>query len=175
MQQNRYRRIFWRACAALVMISFTAAAGETHRPKLAILPVEINDTSGEMAAPDSHDRMLAALTAFLTERIGQSNLYALVPQARVAEAVQAVNSGTYLRSCNGCELDIARKAGADQVMIAWIWKVSSLVLTLHIEIKDVGSGRSLYRRVFDFRGDNETAWKRAADYMAGTLAEPSTN
>lgn len=175
MQQNRYRRIFWQACAALVVASFTAAAGEAHRAKLAILPVEINDTSGEMGTPESHDGMLGDLTAFLTERIGQSNLYALVPQVRVTEAVQAVNSGTYLRDCHGCELDIARRAGADQVMVAWIWKVSTLVLTLHIEIKDVASGRPVYRRVFDFRGDNETAWKRAVDYMIGTLVPASTN
>jgi hypothetical protein len=123
---NRYLRGLWHALTtvALVVSSVVAIAGEAPRPKLAILPLEINDTSGEVGTSgERQERMLEALTNFLGERIGRTGLYDVIPQSRVAEAVRAVNSGTYLRSCNGCELDIGRRAGAEQVMIGWIWKV----------------------------------------------------
>ena len=107
--------------------------------------------------------MLAALTRFVGERIAGAGTYTVIPQPRVDEAVAAVNSGTYLRNCNGCELDIARRAGADRVMIGWFWKVSTLLGTLHIEIKDASSGKTVYARVFDFRGDTEAAWQRAVE------------
>ena len=90
-------------------------------------------------------------------------------QARVAKAVAAANPGTYLRGCNGCELDIAKSVGADAVMIGWFYKMSTLVGTLHVVIKDVATGKVIYAHVFDFRGDNEKAWKRAADYMVKGL------
>ena len=113
--------------------------------------------------------MLAALTRIVGEKIDAAHVYNVVPEQRVATPVAAANSGTFLTNCNGCELDIGRKAGADQVMIGWIYKVSTLVGSLHIEIKNVASGKTTYARVFDFRGDNETAWQRAADYMVRTF------
>jgi len=161
---------------AAALSCVTAARADEHPLQtLAILPFEIQDTSGEAGSPGGHDAMLAALTRIVGEKIEAAHLCKVVPQALVAKAVAAANSGTFLRNCNGCELDIARRAGADQVMIAWIYKMSSLVLTLHIQIKDVASAKQTYVRVFDFRGDNETAWQRAADYMVGTLRKTNGN
>ena len=162
---------------ALFVIGLAAAssfiaisrAGERAPQTLAILPFEIEDTSGEVGAPSRHDAMLAGLTRIMGEKIEAGHLYEVVPQSRVTDAVAAVNPGTFLRNCNGCEFDIARRAGADHVMIGWIYKVSTLVGSLHIEIKDVASGKTTYARAFDFRGDNETAWQRAADYMVRTV------
>jgi Protein of unknown function (DUF2380) len=157
---------------ALALGAAAGASAEERAPQtLAILPFEIDDTSGEVGSPHRHDAMLAALTRIVGERIEAAHLYKVVPPALVDKAVAAENSGTYLRDCNGCELSIARRAGADRVMIGWIFKMSSLVLTLHIAIKDVATGKQLYARAFDFRGDNETAWRRAADYMVGALAK----
>jgi hypothetical protein len=146
-----------------------AVAGDT-RPALAVLPFEINDTSGEVGTSARHEPMLGALTAFVGDRLAASSLYSVVQKEKVAAAIAVTNSGTYLRNCNGCELDIARRAGADQVMIGWIWKVSTLIGTLHIEIKDVATGRTTYAHVFDFRGDNDKAWQRAVDYMVAGLS-----
>ena len=116
-------------------------ADERAPQTLAILPFEIRDTSGESGSPDKHNAMLAALTRIVGEKIEAAHVYKIVPEQRVATAVAAANSGTFLTNCNGCELDIARSAGADQVMIGWIYKVSTLVGSLHIEIKDVASGK----------------------------------
>ncbi|MGZ5852247.1 MAG: DUF2380 domain-containing protein, partial [Hyphomicrobium sp.] len=159
---------------ALFVIGLAAAssfitigrADEPASQTLAILPFEMRDTSGESGAPDRHNAMLAALTRIVGEKIEAAHVYNVVPEQRIATAVAAANSGTFLTNCNGCELDIARSAGA---MIGWIYKVSTLVGSLHIEIKDVASGKRTYARVFDFRGDNEAAWQRAADYIVGTM------
>ena len=154
---------------ALFVIGLAAASSfiaigraDEHAPQtLAILPFEIRDTSGESGSPDRHNAMLAALTRIVGEKIEAAHVYKVVPEQRVATAVAAANSGTFLTNCNGCELDIARSTGADQVMIGWIYKMSTLIGSLHIE--------TTYARVFDFRGDNEAAWQRAADYMVGTM------
>lgn len=156
-----------------VFLALPALAGAS-RPTLAVLPFEINDTSGEVGGPARHDEMLSRLTTFISDKLTAANLYDVVPEERVAAAVKEVDPGTFLRACNGCELDIARRAGADLVMIGWFWKVSTLIGTLHIEIKDVATGRTVYQRVFDFRGDNDKAWERAAAYMVRTLKAAGT-
>ncbi len=144
-------------------------AGEADLPRLAVLPIEIEDTSGEAGAADRHDAMLASLTRFISEAIAAAGIYDVVDPARVKQAVEAENPGTYLRACNGCEFDIANSVGADRVMIGWLFKMSTLVLSLHVVIKDVATGNIIYAKTFDFRGDNEKSWKRAADYMVKAI------
>ncbi|MEI9900430.1 MAG: DUF3280 domain-containing protein [Hyphomicrobium sp.] len=171
MENKERNWCFGLAVAALIATSVLARAEPLPRQSLAVLPFEINDTSGEVGPTSRHEEMLARLTSFVGERIAKAGLYDTVPAARVASAIAEVNPGTYLRSCNGCELDIARRAGADAVLIGWFWKVSTLIGTLHVEIKDVASGRTVYAHVFDFRGDNDKAWQRAADYMVSSLSK----
>ncbi len=49
--------------------------------------------------------------------------------------------------------------------------MSSLVLTLHIVVKDTVTGKIVFARAFDFRGDNERAWRHAAGNFVRSLAQ----
>jgi hypothetical protein len=49
--------------------------------------------------------------------------------------------------------------------------MSILVLTMHIEVKDVKSEKILISKAYDFRGDNEKAWLRAAKFMVRDLGK----
>lgn len=77
----------------------------------------------------------------------------------------------YLHRCNGCELDLGRSLGADVVVVPWIFRVSNLILTLHCEVRDVRTGAVLFKRGLDFRGDNDTAWDRAIQYLVRELRD----
>ena len=57
------------------------------------------------------------------------------------------------------------------MLIGWVYKVSTLVLTLHIDIKDVETGKPVYARVFDFRGDNERAYAHAVKILVRSLTQ----
>lgn len=171
------RRLVVAAVLAAVLVSFNGAPAPAEpRQSLAVLPFEIEDNSGEAGGPGRHEAMLAGATRAVADKLAQSGLYRIVPETEVAAAIAAVDTGTYLRACNGCELDIAKRAGADRVMVGWLFKMSTLVLTLHVVIKDAATGEIVYARAFDFRGDNEKSWRRAADYMVAALARArSTN
>jgi hypothetical protein len=95
----------------------------------------------------------------------------VVPQAEINKAVNDAQLGTYIHTCNQCEYDLAKTVNGDKVMVGWIYKMSILVLTLHIEVKDVESEKTLISKAYDFRGDNEKAWLRAAKYMVRDLGE----
>ena len=163
--------------ATLAIIAATAICARSDRAyadpaslqTLAVLPFEIEDTSGEVGPADRHDAMLSRTTALVRDELAAAQLYRVVPGNLTDEAVAAVNSGTFLRRCNGCEIDIAKRLGARYVLIGWIYKVSTLVLTLHIDIKDVTTGKPVYARVFDFRGDNERAYAHAAKTLVRSL------
>ncbi len=166
---------FTKFASIAFLIAFPELASDGARAeyphRLAILQFQIEDNTLEAGAPQWHETSLQKLTKIVGATVSNAALYHVVPQSAVDEATAATDPGTALHQCNGCELDIARKVGADRVMVGWIYKMSLLVMALHVEIKDVETGTTVYRRVLDFRGDNEASWNRAATYMVRTLQE----
>jgi hypothetical protein len=159
--------------AALAMLATTPsrAAEPATLKTLVVLPFEIQDTSGEVGPADRHDAMLSRLTTLVRNEIAFGQSYRVEPKNLTDQAVDAVNAGTFLRGCNGCEIDIAKRLGADYVLVGWIYKVSTLILALHIDVKDVMTGNTIWARVFDFRGDNEHAYAHAARAVVRSLTE----
>jgi hypothetical protein len=139
--------------------------------KIAVLPFEIVDNTPVPGGEARNQQMLQKLTQFITDTIRDEGIFQVVPHASVQQVVDNADLGTYIRNCNRCEYDLAREMKSDKVMTGWIYKMSILILTMHIEIKDVGSEKILIKKAYDFRGDNEKAWLRAAKYMLRDLRQ----
>jgi hypothetical protein len=159
------------AALTLLATTLSGAAQPSMHKTLVVLPFEIQDTSGEVGPADRHTAMLSRLTTLVRNEIAFGQSYRVEPKNLTDQAVAAVNAGTFLRGCNGCEIDIAKRLGANYVLVGWIYKVSTLILALHINVKDVLTGKTIYARVFDFRGDNEQAYAHAARAVARSLTE----
>ena len=78
----------------------------------------------------------------------------IVDPAPVAAEVAGVSP---LRGCNGCELELGRKLGADFVAVGWVQKVSNLILNLNC------------RSATSTGGDS---WRPAASTSAATPTTP---
>ncbi|MCU7930791.1 MAG: DUF3280 domain-containing protein [Candidatus Thiodiazotropha sp. (ex Codakia rugifera)] len=159
-------------CCVLLIPELSMAS---EKEKLVILPLEIIDNIPGPGSEERNEQMLKKLTAFIGEKIKAHELFEVVAQNRVDDLVSAAQLGTKIHNCNLCEFDLARQAGGDKVMIGWIYKMSLLILTLHIEIKDVSGEQTIIRKAYDFRGDNEYAWSRAAKYMVRDLQSMMAN
>ena len=61
----------------------------------------------------------------------------------------------YLRGCNGCELKLARRLGAQFAGIGWVQKVSNLILNINLQVRDVTSGRLTHAGTVDIRGNTD--------------------
>ena len=155
--------------ALLVCAQFALAAtpdGSAQLPRLVILDVEI---TGDLGGPElvaQHDARLKMASAVLRENISRAGLYRVVDPSPAQDLINQLESQyRYLHDCNGCDLDVGRRLEADQVLVAWVNRVSGLILTLTYEIHDVATGNITARKTFDFRGDNDAAWKRAIEYL----------
>ena len=156
----------------------TSSAGAVPSPsphtRLAVLDVEL---SGDLGGPElaaEHEVRLQMATVWLREALQRSDLFQLVDNVAAQDVISRLRSQQrYLHDCNGCDLEVGRKLEADQVLVAWVNRVSGLILTLSYEIHDVATGQIAARKSFDFRGDNDTAWKHAIDYMVRDLKEQS--
>jgi hypothetical protein len=168
-------------CAAATLLVFLAldaflpahfaAAESSHRIKLLVLDLELVGDLSDASLAGTHAERIRSVSKLLRQELSQLPTYEVVDAAPVKEHIDSLRALQYLHKCNGCEIDVALELGADQVLVAWVHRVSQLILSLTYEIREVPSGRPLKRKAFDFRGDNDTGWSRAVTYMVKDLAQ----
>jgi hypothetical protein len=161
-----------------VLLTEPSSAADTHeqalQPKLVVLDIELTGDLGGPQLTGEHQTRLRMESGQLREQLRQSGLYTLVDTAPAQDLISTLASQqAYLHDCNGCDLDIGRRLGADQVLVTWVNRVSGLILTLTYEFHDVASGQIVGRKSYDFRGDNDSAWTHAIKYMVRDLKETS--
>jgi hypothetical protein len=166
-------RWFREAAIGLALIACAVATNAASPSKLVVLDVEL---SGDLGGPElaaEHEARLDLASTRLRESLSRSGLYQIVDNGPAQKSLDELKSRyRYLHDCNGCDLDLGRQLGADQVLVAWVDRVSGLILSLTYEIHDVATGQITARKSFSFRGDNDTSWTHAIDYMVRDLAVP---
>lgn len=76
----------------------------------------------------------------------------------ISGLVPEIEAAAPLSECNGCEVDLARKSGADIVFLGTIEKVSDTVLNLQLLELEVGSGAVKRRMSAVIQGNTDDAW-----------------
>jgi hypothetical protein len=147
------------AISALVGMASAAVADEP-RPT-AVFPVELADTSGEGPKPGQPERLELA-TDTLVQALERTGRYRAVDLAPFAEAV-AATAPRY--DCAGCWLEVARESGAELAVIAVVHKVSTLVSTVSIWVADLETDTYVARAQGQLRGETDTAYVRAIDFL----------
>lgn len=150
---------------ALACLVATAVHAGTP-PSLLVLGFELIDEQADVTPFPEAEARLAAATERIAQGLAAAGLYRVVDPAPIAADIRAANASNYsLLDCKGCELELARKLGTERVLLGWVQRVSNLILNLNIEVRDVASGRTLFNKSADMRGNNDRSWQRAADFV----------
>ena len=116
---------------------------------------------GAMPAQAPHDRArLGRLDAQLVVTLERSGQY-----APIAVPVDPAWPGAWI--CGGCELEAARRAGAQVAVTGWVRTVSELVFAINVVVRDVATGEVVAAGSVDVRGDTDDSWTRG---LAGLLS-----
>ena len=150
------------ACASPRAEAGAAAPPAPPSRSLVVLDLEL---SGDLGGPEfeaEHAARLTSESARLRSDLASAGVYRMVDTAPAQH------------DCNGCDLDVGRELGADLVMVAWVDRVSGLILTLTYEIHEVQTAQIIARKSYDFRGDSDIAWNHAIDYMVRDIKREMT-
>ncbi len=166
------RRAIWSRLrsGALGLLLGAAAALDGHAaetpPTIAVLPIKLLDTSGEPTdqAPQ-HGVRLARMADDLAADLTRTGRYrATVLPAAVLE-----------RDCPtgkaACLLEAARRQGAALVFVGVVHKSSTLILQIWARLADVHTGRDVFSRDLNFRGDTDEAWQRAETFLVAQIRD----
>ncbi|MGJ0506628.1 MAG: DUF3280 domain-containing protein [Methylocystis sp.] len=156
--------------------AMAAETGARTGKRLLLLDFEIIDTSGEPVdqRADHARRLLDARNA-IAAGLAARGTYEIAERAPIQAEIDEILRKTYFRTCNGCEIALARKVGADLVMTGVVNKVSTLILSMGVSIARVSSGELVYHQGFDFRGDNDASWARATKFFTERIARDPVN
>ncbi len=143
------------------MLAVVCSGSALAAQRLAVFDVEIYDTSGEGVHADLDER-LARISGELREGLAASADYELVDLTPAADRIEALG---HIWGCNGCEATIAREFGAATYVTTLIHKVSTLILSIRIQIHDAQTGAVTAVAVADIRGDNDRAWSHGVRWL----------
>ncbi len=149
--------------AACFMAMAQSAAMAAMRA--AVFDVELIDTSTEGAyygIREDQTKRLALLGETLRQKLREKGLYEIVD---VAPAAEAIAKSQKLSDCEHCAVDIAKSLDADVAIVAYVQKVSNLILNINIQILDVKTGRTLLLTSADIRGNTEESWLRGLNWL----------
>jgi hypothetical protein len=165
-------RIGFRLTALMwLFLATLPAPADQPLKKLLALDFELIDEQKDFVAFPEKDARLAMVSQQLRDGFMEHDLYDVVDSTPVAQLIRTEAERQSLLDCNGCELDIARKAGAERVLLGWVQKVSNLILNLNIEVRDVRTGEIVLRKSVDLRGNTDQSWRRAVDFLIRDMVE----
>ena len=145
---------------ALLFVS----CGPTVTQSVAVFDFELIDTSLEGAIRgarlDEQER-LARLSDQLRQRLRDSGRLSLVDITPIASEAQASN----LQACGGCDIQLARRIGAELAITGTVQKVSNLILNMNIYVRDASSGATIAAMSADMRGNTDETWSRTLDWL----------
>ena len=159
------------ALSAMVYPQVTSAAEGGNKTKLLVLDLELVGDLTDSSRASEHEQRIRQVSNLLRKELSELPAYEVVDLAPAKEHMEQLRATQYLHKCNGCEIDLAQEVDAELVLVAWVHRVSQLILSITYEIREVPSGRPIKRKAFDFRGDNDTGWSRAVTYLVADLAQ----
>lgn len=142
-------------------------------PKVAVFDFELADSSleGEKNGPQKDEQArLILISDQVRKGLAGSGKFAVVDISPVNTAAHNSN----LQACGECDVDFARKLGADLAITGVVRKVSTLILSLIIYVRDARTGQQVTAMSADFRGNTDESWTRTASFLLrNRLLEPN--
>ncbi len=167
-------RIGWLIVASLVALSSPTRAqpsGEASKaspnnasPKVAVFDFELADSSleGEKNGPQAAEQArLLRISEQVRNGMAESGKFAIVDIRPVVTAAHNSN----LQACGGCDVDLAKQLDADLAVTGVVRKISTLILSMIIYVRDARTGQLVTAASADFRGDTDESWSRTASFL----------
>ena len=164
--RNRARAVLTMLFAVGALSPQSGGAQAAAPLAVAVADFDYFDTSGEVADQSKeHQARVASFAQLLRANLADGSDYRVVPIECPDRPCTANTMSQELF------IAAARRAGARLVVYGGIRKMSTLIQWGEIQLLDLEAERLLMRRTVTFRGDNDAAYRHAADFVGNTLKE----
>ncbi len=151
-----------RFLTGLMLILFAQVA--SGQEKIAFFGMQLLDDSMQTAVKGDNDDEQARLVMLdeIVEKAFAEHGYELVDLAPVQADLERVLNPA---KCNQCDTRMAAKLGADYSLVGEVQKVSNLILSMNLQMRDAKTGEMIKGRVVDIRGNTDQSWQHGMRYI----------
>jgi hypothetical protein len=153
------------AAAWTVLAVWPSEAAEPGVVKIAVFDFALDDRSAGrgIVAPDAIDtENLQKSTEEARRLLAASGRYGIVDASAAADEVTSAGG---IQHCNGCEVPLAAKLGADQSMVGVFTRVSRTEYTLQILVRDAQTGAVVANASTGLRMGANYSWPRGVKWL----------
>jgi hypothetical protein len=152
---------------AFLVLSVCLCAAPAHAvTRAAVFPFDFHDAEqdGQLIPQyNSEDLRRLKLIADELKRLMQKDgKYAVVDLSSREKEVQ---TAAPFNQCNGCEVPIAKEAGADIAVTGYVDKVSGALINLAIVARDTKTGELTKTMSASINGNNDDLWLHGVRYL----------
>lgn len=151
--------------------SASAFAVDKHNMQTIVMDIEITGDSSVTGDKKDNTEKIKKFSEHLRQELHDKAAFDVVNTTEALQAVSQLHTEDKVVNCNGCAVSLAEEHGAGLVMVPYVFRMSHLISTLHIEVKDVETGILIKKKAFDFRGNTDQAWQRAIKYAVRDLKD----
>jgi hypothetical protein len=160
-------------CVGLAGVFVTGAVPARAEPvSIAVLNCGLIDDNAAYNDADTNRAQAARIEMVsntVRAQLDASQRYRVADNSRAAELIARLGATQDLTSCDDCARQVGRALGVEQVGVCWVQKVSNLILNLNLRVEDVASGKTVFQRSVDIRGNTDLSWRRGATALVGLL------
>ncbi len=153
--------------AALIGVAAVAPATPVFAAqKAAVFPFDLRDVQqeGEVVPqlnPDDLKR-LKLVADELKSLMENSGNYEVVDLSSMAKEVETASP---FNKCNGCEADLAKRAGAEIAVTGFVDKISDALISLQVFARNAQTGELTKSMSAEVRGNTDELWLHGIRYL----------
>jgi hypothetical protein len=163
-----------RKHAVAVCLAAAAAHAVAAPQTIAVLDCTLIDDNAAYNDAETNriqQARIGMISDTLRSQLRERQLYTVADNAPAQDMIAKFGATQDLNACNGCELEVGRKLGVERVGVCWVQKVSNLIININLRIEDVATGKAVFQRSVDIRGNTDLSWQRGVKALAERLAE----
>lgn len=134
--------------------------------KAAVFPFDFHDPQqdGELIPQNDPEdlRRTQLVTDELKLLMGKDSKYQVVDLSSKAKEIEAASP---FQKCDGCEVPIAKEAGADIAVTGYIDKLSNASIMLQIVARDTTTGKPTKTMSATINGNTDDLWLHGVRYL----------
>jgi Protein of unknown function (DUF2380) len=145
--------------ATFMTLALILAGPASAAQKTAVFPFDIRDAEQEgevvpVLKPEDL-RRLKVVAEELKQLLSKDSRYEVVDLAPHAAEIEKASP---FNKCDGCEIEIAKKAGADLAVLGFADKLSDALISLQLFVRDVETGQMKRAMSAEIRGNTDELW-----------------
>jgi hypothetical protein len=160
-------------CGIAVCLIAAGAHAATPPRSIAVLNCALFDDNAAYNDADVtriQQARVAMISDELRDQLRDRALYRVADNAPGDKLITRLESSQDLNACNGCELEIGRHLGVERIGVCWVQKISNLILNINLRVEDVATGKIVFQRSVDIRGNTDQSWRRGIRALVDLLA-----